>query len=407
MNLLITSQYFWPENFPINDLAKGLRQKGHDITVLTGMPNYPEGRLYPGYSAFTIKMERHEGIKIVRVPMVPKGRGNAARMLLYYWSLALSACLLVPISFRKKVDLVFVYQPSPITVGLPALVLKAMEQTPVWIWVQDLWPETLVGTGMVRSAFFLRLTDLLVRLIYSNCDRILVQSQEFVPRILKKGVPRERIRFFPNSAPELYKPTLVDLGAPERSLLPPGFRVVFAGNIGRAQDIPTILFAAEKLKDETDIHWVILGDGPMRSWAEERMKARGLEKTVHLMGRYPEQAMPRFFSLADVLLVTLKKDPVFAITIPSKVQSYLACGKPIVAALDGEGARVIDESGGGLAVPAGDADALAEAVLKVYGMPKSDLESMGRLSREYSERHFERNTLLDKLDGWMKEEVGK
>ena len=407
MNLLITSQYFWPENFPINDLAKGLRQKGHDITVLTGMPNYPEGRLYPGYSAFPIKMERHEGIKIVRVPMVPKGRGNAARMLLYYWSLALSACLLVPISFRKKVDLVFVYQPSPITVGLPALVLKAMEQTPVWIWVQDLWPETLVGTGMVRSAFFLRLTDLLVRLIYSNCDRILVQSQEFVPRILKKGVPRERIRFFPNSAPELYKPTLVDLGAPERSLLPPGFRVVFAGNIGRAQDIPTMLFAAEKLKDETDIHWVILGDGPMRSWAEERMKARGLEKTVHLLGRYPEQAMPRFFSLADVLLVTLKKDPVFAITIPSKVQSYLACGKPIVAALDGEGARVIDESGGGLAVPAGDADALAEAVLKVYGMPKSDLESMGRLSREYSERHFERNTLLDKLDGWMKEEVGK
>ena len=405
MRVLIVSQYFWPENFPINDLARGLRQKGHDITVLTGMPNYPEGRFYPGYRAFPIRRDHHEGIKIVRVPMVPKGNGNAIRMLLYYWSLALAACLLVPIFFRKKVDLVFVYQPSPITVGLPALVLKAMEQTPVWIWVQDLWPETLAGTGMVRSAFLLKLTNLLVRLIYSKCDRVLVQSQAFVPRMLKKGVPRERIRFFPNSAQELYKPAIVESDAPERNLMPQGFRVLFAGNIGRAQDIPTILSAAEKLKQERDIHWVILGDGPMRSWAEERIKARGLEKTVHLLGRYPEQAMPRFFSLADVLLVTLKKDPVFGITIPSKLQSYLACGKPIVAALDGEGARVIEESGGGVAVPAGDADALAEVVLKMYRMPKWDLENMGRFSREYSETHFERNALLDRLDRWMKEEV--
>jgi len=406
MRVLIVSQYFWPENFPINDLAKGLRQRGHDITVLTGMPNYPEGRFYPGYKSFSIRKDYYDGIKIVRVPMVPKGNGNAVRMLLYYWSLALAACLLIPFFFRKNVDLVFVYQPSPITVGLPALVLKAMEQTSVWIWVQDLWPETLAGTGMVRSPFLLKVTDGLVRFIYSKCDRVLVQSQAFAPRILKKGVPRQRIRFFPNSAPELYKPTVVESDASERNLMPQGFRVLFAGNIGRAQDIPTILSAAEKLKQEREIHWVILGDGPMRPWAEERIRARGLEKTVHLLGRYPEQAMPRFFSFADVLLVTLKKDPVFAITIPSKIQSYLACGRPIVAALDGEGSRLVNESGGGVAVPAGDADALAEVVLKMYGLPKSDLERMGRLSREYSETHFERNTLLDRLDRWMKEEVG-
>jgi colanic acid biosynthesis glycosyl transferase WcaI len=404
MRVLIVSQYFWPENFPINDLAKGLREKGHQITVLTGMPNYPEGRFYPGYKAFPIRKENYEGIEIVRVPMVPKGNGSALRMVLYYWSLALAACLLVPVFFRKKVDLVFVYQPSPITVGLPALVLKAMEQTPVWIWVQDLWPETLAGTGMVRSAFLLNFTDRLVRFIYSKCDRVLVQSQAFAPRIVKKGVPRERIRFFPNSAQELYKPAIVEPDAPERKLMPQGFRVLFAGNIGRAQDIPTILSAAEKLKQERDIHWVILGDGPMRSWAEERIRARGLEKTVHLLGRYPEQAMPKFFSLADALLVTLKKDPVFAITIPSKIQSYLACGRPIVAALDGEGARVIDESGGGVTVPAGDADALAEVVMKMYGMSKSDLERMGQLSGRYFERHFERKSLLERLDSWIRQE---
>jgi glycosyltransferase involved in cell wall biosynthesis len=259
---------------------------------------------------------------------------------------------------------------------------------------------------MVRSALVLRLTDRLVRFIYSKCDRVLVQSEAFVSRMVKKGVPKERIRFFPNSAPELYRPTVVESDAPEQKPMPQGFRVLFAGNIGRAQDIPTILSAAEKLSKEKDIHWVIVGDGPLRSWAEDQIRARGLERTVHLLGRYPEQAMPRFFSVADVLLVTLKKDPVFAITIPSKVQSYLACGRPIAAALDGEGARVIHESGAGLAVPAGDAEALAGVVLKMHGMPKSELERMGRLSREYSERHFERNTLLDELDGWMKEEVG-
>lgn len=407
MRVLIVSQYFWPENFPINDLAKGLRQRGHDVTVLTGMPNYPGGRFYPGYRAFPIRRDHYEGVTIVRVPMVPKGRGNAARMLMYYSSLAITAGLVTPIFFRKRVDLVFVYQPSPITVGLPALILKGLDHLPVWIWVQDLWPETLVGAGMVRSPFLLKLTDCLARFIYSKCERVLVQSQAFVPRMVKKGVRRERICFFPNSAQELYKPTIAEPGAPEQSLMPRGFRVLFAGNIGRAQDIPTILSAAEKLKEEKDIHWVILGDGPVRPWAEKRVSMHGLEKTVHLLGRYPEEAMPRFFSLADVLLVTLKKDPVFAVTIPSKIQSYLACGRPIVAALDGEGARVIEESGGGVTVPSGDADALARAVLKMYGMPKYELERMGLLSREYSARHFEINTLLDKLDCWMREEVSR
>jgi colanic acid biosynthesis glycosyl transferase WcaI len=407
MRILTVSQYFWPENFPINDLAKGLQQKGHDITVLTGMPNYPEGRFFPGYKAFPIRRDHYEGVRIIRVPMVPKGNGNPLRMVLYYWSLAMSACFLVPVFFRKRVDLVFVYQPSPITVGLPALVLKAIEQIPVWIWVQDLWPETLVGTGMVRSGTLLKITDHLVRFIYSRCDRVLVQSQAFVPRMLEKGVPRERIRFFPNTAQELYKQAVVKPDAPEQNLMPEGFRVVFAGNIGRAQDIPTILAAAEKLKQQTDIQWVILGDGPMRSWAEERINARELDKSVHLLGRYPAEAMPGFFALADVLLVTLKKDPVFAVTIPSKIQSYLACGRPIVAAVDGEGARVIAESGGGLTVPAGDAEALAGVVLKMYAMPKPDLQKMGQLSRKYFERHFERSNLLDKLDRWIVEEVGR
>ena len=405
MRILIVSQYFWPENFPINDLAKGLRRRGHDVTVLTGMPNYPEGRFFPGYKAFPIRRERYDGMKIVRVPMVPKGSGNAIRMVLYYLSLALSACLVAPVFFGKKVDLAFVYQPSPITVGLPALVLKRLYHVPVWMWVQDLWPETLTSTGMVRSSLLLSLTEKLVRFVYSGCDKILVQSRAFIPRIKIRGVREQKIRYFANSAEGLYKPVVVEQDAEERNLIPEGFCVLFAGNLGKAQDLPTILRAAEKTRDYKDIHWVILGDGTMRAWAEDTVRARVLQGTVHLLGRYPAQSMPRFFSLADVLLVTLKQDPIFAITIPSKVQSYLACGRPVLAALDGEGAKVIEESGGGLASPSGDAEALAGVVLKMYKMPKPDREKMGRLARKYFEKHFERNTLLDRLDQWMREEV--
>jgi glycosyltransferase involved in cell wall biosynthesis len=181
---------------------------------------------------------------------------------------------------------------------------------------------------------------------------------------------------------------------------------MFAGNIGKAQDFPTVLSAAEKLKNYPEIKWVVLGDGTMRSWVEEEVRARRLDDIVYLLGRHPVMLMPHFLSLADALLVILKKDPIFALTIPSKVQSYLACGKPVIAALDGEGARVIEESGG-MTAPSGDAEALAEIVLKMYKMPKSRREKMGQLSREYFEEHFERNSLLDRLDGWMKEEVNK
>jgi len=185
-------------------------------------------------------------------------------------------------------------------------------------------------------------------------------------------------------------------------MMPDGFCVTFAGNIGAAQDFRTILSAAELLKDQTEINWVIIGDGRMFTWVKRQVIKRGLSKTVHLLGRYPAKAMPRFFALSDVLLVTLKKEPIFALTIPSKVQSYLACSKPIVAALDGEGARVVKEAGAGMACNAENPKALAEAVLKLYNIPKADRKEMGKKGRSYFEKHFEREMLLNRLEVWMK-----
>ena len=260
---------------------------------------------------------------------------------------------------------------------------------------------------MVRSRFFLKCIEKLVKFIYKGCDRILVQSRAFSGRIRKMGVPKEKILYYPNSAEELYQPINIESHAPERELMPNGFRIIFAGNIGKAQDFPTVLSAAEKVKNYPEIKWVILGDGTMRTWVEKEVRARKLNDTVHLLGRHPVTLMPRFFSLGDALLVTLKRDPIFAITVPSKVQSYLACARPILAALDGEGAMAIEKSGGGMTVPTGNAEALAEIVLNMYKIPKPDRVKMGQLARKYFEKHFERNILLDRLDTWMKEEVNK
>ena len=403
MRILIVTQYFWPESFRINDLALGLRGRGHEVTVFTGKPNYPEGRFFPGYGFFGRTLEDYQGVRVIRVPLIPRGAGGPLGLVLNFLSFALLGSLLAPFRCAGAFDAILVYEVSPVTVGLPALVLKRIKRAPVLFWVQDLWPETLSATGAVRARWILQAVDRLVRFIYRHCNLILVQSQAFTPRVRAQGVAADRIRYYPNSAEELYRPVAIEAQARERRLLPEGFRVMFAGNIGAAQDFETILAAAEKLKNEHAIQWVVLGDGRMQSWVEQEITRRDLRRTVHLLGRHPVESMPRFFALADVMLVTLKNEPIFALTIPAKLQSYLACGRPVVAALDGEGANVIRESGAGVAVRAGDAAGLAQAVLGLYRAPPTERAAMGERGRRYFEQQFERDLLLRRLEEWIRE----
>jgi glycosyltransferase involved in cell wall biosynthesis len=235
----------------------------------------------------------------------------------------------------------------------------------------------------------------------------LVQSRAFSSSIERLGVDPDRILYFPNSAENHFVPVRPGLDAPERAELPQGFRVMFAGNIGAAQDFGTILGAAEMLKARPDIHWVILGDGRMRPWLEDEVHKRGLSGTVHLLGSRSPNSMPNYFALADVMLVTLRKDPIFAMTIPSKLQSYLACGRPVVAALEGEGARIVKEAGAGFSRSPENPKALAEAILAMSMKSAKERNDMGLRARRYFESHFESGMLLDRLDGWMREFVGE
>jgi glycosyltransferase involved in cell wall biosynthesis len=238
----------------------------------------------------------------------------------------------------------------------------------------------------------------MVRWIYRHCDLIFVQSRAFIQPVQEQGVPAGKIEYLPNTAESFYRPVTVEPGAPERSELPQGFRIVFAGNIGAAQDFPTMLAAAEMTRDDPDIHWIVFGDGRVKPWLESEVAARGLQDTFHLMGSRPGEEMPRYFALADALLVTLRRDPIFSYTIPSKIQSYLGCGRPIIAALEGEGARVIEESLAGYVVAPEDPAALAAAARKLRGLSHSDLLNMGAKGAEYFVQHFERSRVLDQLE---------
>lgn len=403
MKILIVSQYFWPETFRINDLAEGLIERGHEVTVLTGIPNYPDGEFFKGYGFFKQLRQNYKGIKILRVPLIPRGNGSGKRLALNYLSFAFLAGIFAPFLCGLKYDLIFVYQLSPVTVAIPAIVLKKLKQIPIFFWIQDLWPESLSATGAISSARILNGVRKLVNLIYRHCDRILIQSPAFAPLIENQGISPHRITYFPNSVEKLYVPIPMESSLDGIAELPSGFRIMFAGNIGAAQDFPTILAAAYILRDYHDIHWVIIGEGRARSWVEAEINKTGLRDNVHLLGRFPMESMPYYFSRADAMLVTLKNEPIFSITIPSKIQSYLACGRPIIAALDGEGGRVVVESCSGFTSPPEDAEALAKSVLAMYRMPKEEREAMGIRGRKYCEENFEREMLIDRLENWMRE----
>jgi glycosyltransferase involved in cell wall biosynthesis len=402
MDVLVVSQYFWPETFRVNDVVAELRDKGHRVTVLTGRPNYPDGNVFADFAAAPDRFALFHGAEVLRVPLRPRGNGSL-RLVLNYWSFVLWGCTLGPwLLRRRKFDAIFVFETSPITSVLPAILLRRFKRVPLLLWVLDLWPDTLSAVGVVRSPRVLGWVGLLVRFIYRRCDRILVQSRAFEPNIARWAGDGSRTLYFPAWAEETFDRSAATLTpAPEVEKFRSTFNVMFAGNLGDAQDFPTVLRAAERLRHRTDIHWLVVGDGRAAASIRAEIAQRGLTEQVTLLGRHPIERMPSFFRGAQALLVTLRDEPIFALTIPGKVQSYLASGIPIIAMLNGEGSRVIDEAGAGLTCPAGDAAGLANCVERLAGLPAAARDAMGQSGREYCAREFDRRTLMSRLEHWL------
>lgn len=397
MRILVVSQYFWPENFRINDLVKEWAQRGHEVTVLTGIPNYPAGKIFKAYQEQPSAFTEYEGAKVVRVPMLSRGSGGF-RLMLNYLSFVLGAFIFGPMRLRgRPVDVIFVFEPSPVTVGLPAVWLSKIKKAPVVFWALDLWPETLAAIGVVCSPRALVWVGHMVRFIYNRCTLVLGQSRGFLGSIAHYCDDNAKIRYFPSWAEDVFTEGCVE-PAPELPEWADGFTVVFAGNIGEAQDMPTVLDAAERLKDNASIRWVIVGDGRKSDWLQSEVIRRGLDKQVLLLGRFPVERMPSFYAHADALLVSLKRDPVFSMTIPGKVQSYLMAGIPLLGMLDGEGAAVIRDAQAGLTCEAGDGAGLANAVMTLATMPPEERKQLGMNGRKFAQQEFGRTQLMDRLE---------
>ncbi|MFC3940608.1 glycosyltransferase WbuB [Pseudomonas gingeri NCPPB 3146 = LMG 5327] len=389
MKLLIFSQYFSPESFIINDIVRTLVAQGHEVVVATGKPNYPDGKIFPGFRAWGCQHDRFlETVDVLRVPLWPRGEGGAMNMLLNYLLFVITGLLFFPWLLRKReFDAILVFAPSPITQAIPAIALKWLKKAHLALWVQDLWPESLAATGFVKNRHLLRGVGWMVRGIYAACDQLLVQSHAFIEPVAGYA-SRNKIVYYPNSVdvhtPKVTVPVPCELSA----VLESRFCVVFAGNLGTAQALGTLLQAAMQLRDDKDICLVLVGSGSRLDWLREQKQAHGLDNLV-LPGRFPVEAMPGIFARSSALLVSLNDERIFAQTIPSKIQSYLAAGRPIIACLNGEGARIVEEAGAGLSSPAEQVLPLVATIRKMHDLDDAERDAMGRSGRDYFDRHFE------------------
>jgi len=400
LKVLVVTQYFWPENMRINDMVRDFVEKGHEVTVLTGLPNYPDGEVFLRFKEDPEAFSNYQGAEIVRVPMVPRGK-RSIQLVMNYLSFFISACAVGALKLRRRpFDAVFVYAVSPILSAIPAVVLGRLKRAPVFVWVLDLWPETLRAVNVIHNPKLLGLVGKAVSWIYNRTDYLLLQSHGFFDNVRQyctRPIDAERLVYFPSWAEDDFSAKSVEtseLVECDDST----FTVVFAGNVGEAQDFPAILDAAEALRGKVAIRWVIVGDGRMSAWLEEQVRSRALDNVL-LLGRHPLEAMPPLFAQADALLVSLRTNDVFEKTIPGKVQAYLASGRPVLGMINGEAARVIQASGAGFACESGNGSALAQITEQLASLSSLERKKMGESGRRYYEQEFARPALLSRLEG--------
>lgn len=395
----MVTQYFWPENMRINNLVEGFVAKGHEVTVLTGQPNYPEGRVYSDYLHDPARFSNYRGAQIIRVPMLARGK-RSFTLVLNYLSFFSSASTIGSFKLRgQSFDSIFVYAVSPIMAAIPALVLGRLKKTPVFVWVLDLWPETLSAVGVIKNPKLLSLAGKVVSWIYNRTDYLLLQSLSFDENVRKyctRPISPERLVYFPSWAEDDFSGEVQaasDLLRRDESV----FTILFAGNLGDAQDFPSVMAAAEAVSADLPVRWVIVGDGRASQWLTQHVAQRQMNNVL-LLGRHPLEKMPALFAAADALLVSLKTNEVFEKTVPGKVQAYLASGKPVIAMIDGEAARVVVESGAGMACSSGDVQGLARVVRAMGALSASEREHMGCSGRRYYLEHFSKENLFERLE---------
>ena len=390
--ILFVCQYFYPEVFRGNDIAFHWAEEGHEVHVVTGVPNYPDGVFHKGYGVFKKRQETIKGVHVTHLPIVPRGNDSKIMLMLNYFSYFIVACMYVLwkvfadsfkgfLGFKKsfEFDFVFCQQLSPVMMSLPAVLYKKLKKVLLYTWVLDLWPESLSAAGGISNKHILGFFDWFVKKEYKWSDKILTSSKSFDQSIRTYGDYKGKIVYYPQWSD----------GSPSTPFLPPnyslpeilsGFKVMFAGAVGEAQGMECNMQATLLTKERKDIKWVIVGDGRRLPWVQQFVKEHGLEETVLTLGRYPSETMPLFFEKADVMLVSLTDSPLFNLYAPAKISSYMASGRPIIACLNGEGAEVV------------------KLVIRLADENKETLNAKGACGLKFYKENFDKEKCLSNLD---------
>jgi len=380
------TQWFDPEpTFKGLLFAKKLHELGNDVEVITGFPNYPGGKLYSGYRQKWCSRETIEGVSIVRVPLYPSHEASAIKRILNYLSFALSSCL-YGIFLAKKADVIYVYHP-PMTVGLSGAVIAFFRQTPFVYDIQDLWPDTLRATGMINNKHVLNLVGIFCSWIYCKSSHIVVLSQGFRDLLVRRGVEDAKISVIYNWCDELALKVQKETGT-DLSCMDGYFNVVFAGNMGKAQALKAVIEAAKIVSSkDKKIQFIFVGSG-LEVEALKKMSTSLNLDNVYFLPRMPMNEVGTVLARADVLLVHLRDDPLFSITIPSKTQAYLSMGKPILMAVRGDSADLIQKAEAGLVVFPENAGSIANGVLQLASLPLKIRKTMGEKAKRFYEKEL-------------------
>lgn len=392
MRILVVCQYYYPEPFRITDICQTLVQMGHEVTVLTGLPNYPEGHVLDEYRRGQKRNENINGVNVIRCFEVGRGRGHL-RLFLNYLSFVFSGSLRA-IKLENDFDVVYVNQLSPVMMAIPAIIYKRKNNKKLLLYCLDLWPESLAAGGIRNDSIIYKLFLRISRRIYQSADKILVSSamfKEYFDNVLQ--ISSESIDHLPQYAEDLFS---VRTNEEENIAYDDSkYNFVFAGNIGEMQSVETIIKAANLLRDHDEVFFHIVGDGAKLEECKELAMELELEN-IRFYGRLPIEEMLSFYAMASAMLITLKDNPAISYTLPGKIQSYMAAGKPVIGAINGETARVIKESGCGMCCAAEDYGALAWLLLDFCN--SNQKAQMGQKSKSYYMEQYRKELLLSLLD---------
>lgn len=398
-HILVISQYFYPEQFRINDICTEWVTRGYEVTVITGIPNYPQGKYYEEYGLFNKRKEIHNGINIIRIPIIPRGN-NPIMLALNYFSFVVSGFFWK--TFTKiKADFVFIFEVSPMTQALPGVWYANKLKIPCYLYVQDLWPENVEIITGIKNQKIIGSIGKMVDYIYRGCTRVFTTSESFVKSIHERGVPLDKIEYWPQYAEDFYIP-IEKMTIPE---IPEddAFNIIFAGNIGEAQGLDILPKAAEIIKSESNkkIRFNIVGDGRFKNELVNLVHDKGLDEMFNFIPKQPATRIPEFMAASDAAFLSLTDSPLFAMTIPAKLQSYMACGIPNIASATGETTKIIEESNSGLCGKPGDAKELAANIIELSKKSKEELKLLGINARKYYDVNFNKNNLLNKMDKYF------